>query len=107
MGSTDKRVVVAHDPSNLFSTYGRWSSFGNRFEAYSESPDALFGSHVRLEMHRTDFEREARRRTQWAILVQAYFGWMPLTKAVGFCGIETTPQRPLSEAETREHLQLR
>lgn len=105
--ATDGRVVVTHDRSDLFSSYTRWTPFQHRFEAHSEREDAPFGRHVRLEMERTDFERDTVTRTKWAILVQAYFGWMPLTKAVGFCRVESTPQQPLSEAEVRDHLKRR
>lgn len=105
--ATEGRVAVVADGSRLFSSYTRWSSFQNRFEAQSDREDAPFGPHVRIEMQRTDFERESVTRTTWAVLVQAYFGWMPLTKAVGFCRVVSTPQQPLNQAEAREHLQRR
>lgn len=105
--ATDGRVAVVADGSRLFSSYNRWSSFQNRFEAHSDREDAPFGSHVRIQMERTDFERDSITRSTWAVLVQAYLGWMPLTKAVGFCRVESTPQQPLNQVEVREHMKRR
>jgi hypothetical protein len=95
------------DPARLFAGYGGWRSFDHRFEASSDREDAVFGSQVQLDLHRTDFDREAVGPTKWAILVEAYMGWMPLVKAVGFCRSESAPQQPLSDAEIRELLKSR
>ena len=102
--TTEGRVVVVRDASKLFAGYGRWERFQHRFDAYSDSKEAAFGPQLRLEIQRTEFDRESVAAARWAILVQAQFGWMPLTKAVGFCRVESAAQSPLSEAETREHL---
>jgi len=105
--ATEGRVVVARDATKLFARYGRWERFQNRIDAYSDSKEAIFGPHLRLEMQRTEFDRRGVAATKWAILVQALSGWMPLTKAVGFCRVESAAQQPLSESETREHLSRR
>jgi hypothetical protein len=106
INATEARISVVRDGSQLFQSYSKWRAFGGRFEAHSDDKNATFGPHVRLQMERTDFDRDASPPSKWAILVQAYFGWMPLTKAVGYCDVKLIPQPPLSDTETREYLKL-
>lgn len=101
---TDGSVTVAKDPSNVFSGYSNWTYFPTRFHAEAARANATFGPRLRLDLQRTDFEREAVIRTRWAILVQTYFGSFPLTKAVGFCWVESVAQQPLSTVESRRYL---
>lgn len=103
--TTDGRVSVGQDRSRLLSSYSRWAKVGHSFEAHSDDKNAALGPRLRLEMHRTNFDPEAMSERQ-AVLVQAHLGWMPLTKAAGFCDVRWSAQQPLSEAETRAHLNL-
>jgi hypothetical protein len=102
--ATKGQVVFTEDPSDLFSAYSSWSFFNDRFEGGSQREDAPFGPRVRLLMSRTDFERDNNSAIDEAILVQAYWGWLPLTIALGFCRTEFEPQAPMDEVEVREHL---
>lgn len=101
---TEGQVVFTEDSSDLFSAYNSWSFFNDRFEGGSQREDATFGPRVRLLMSRTDFERDNNSAIDEAILVQAYWGGMALTKAVGFCRTELEPHALMDEAEVREHL---
>jgi hypothetical protein len=105
LGSTDETVTVLKDSSKLFRGYSNWLLLGTRFEAHSQDEGATFGPHLRLETERTDFNPEAHV-AKIAVAVQANFGFMPLTKAVGFCDVQRTVQEPLNEAETRAYLKL-
>lgn len=102
--ATESEVTVSEDPSGLLSAYADWESRGHRFDGHSKAGAARFGPHVRLQMERTDFDRDGPSTQRWAVLVQALFDWMPLTKAVGFCDVEALPVRPLDAEERRRHL---
>lgn len=102
--ATNGQVVFTDDPSDLFSAYSSWSFFYDRFGGLSQREDAPFGPQVRLSMQRTDFDLDNNSAFDEAILVQAVWGWLPLTKAVGFCRTELEPQAPMDEAEVRDHL---
>jgi hypothetical protein len=102
--ATKGQVIFTEDPSDLFSAYSSWSFFKDRFGGLSQQEDAPFGPQVRLLMERTDFDLDDNSAFDEAVLIQAVWGWLPLTKAVGFCRTELEPQAPMDEAEVREHL---
>ncbi|WP_285712262.1 hypothetical protein [Erythrobacter oryzae] len=102
--ATKEKLVFTEDPSDLFSAYSSWSFFNDVFGGSSQLKDAPFGPQVRLLMRRTDFDRDNNSAFDEAVLVQAVWGYMPLTKAVGFCRTELEPQAPMDEAEARDHL---
>ncbi|MEM8918768.1 MAG: hypothetical protein AAGE37_07905 [Pseudomonadota bacterium] len=95
----DAKVEILQDESGLFAQYVDWISINSKIEGLSPSKNAAFGQRVRLDFQRTDFQRKGQSPNIRAVLIQAYFGYLTLTKAVGFCSADFKEQLPLSEDE--------
>jgi hypothetical protein len=102
---TPATVEVQEKGSQLFSKYTFQELNDYRYGGMSDSERAPFGKQARLELLRTNDPRRGDS-TRFAILVQAQWDWMPLTKAVGFCDLTVRKQIPLSAEETRKFLKL-
>ena len=105
---TEAEIDVESTPAGLFGKYRVNSAMHggeSGYKGWATSPDAAFGRNVDFKLSRVTPPMQ-RTNERYALVMDGYWGWLPLTRAVGFCDLQRTRQQPLSEAETRKYLKL-